>query len=197
MSLVRVQTVWTGVAGSPYYTNLYTLGPVTTNNGNDMATAWRVLLVALTSTLRTGLVATIDPELLEFDETTGTVTGAGTTVQGPVSFTGLGDALPPANQALIRWGTNGIVHNRRVRGRTNIPGGLEASSAPDGTLLPGAITSLQSAVNAFLTTMSGRLRVWAQPFEGAENNPQRPGSAHAVTGATIAPFWSILRSRRD
>jgi len=195
--LVRVQTVWTGVAGSPYYTNLYAIGPLTTNNGNDLATAWRVFLVALTTTLRSGLVATIDGELLEFDETTGIVTGAGSTVQTPLTFTGLGDALPPANQALIRWQSNGIVHNRRVKGRTNIPGGLEASSGPDGNLLPGAITSLQSAVNAFLTTMSGRLRIWAQPFEGTPDNPPRPGSAHAVTAGTIAPYWAVLRSRRD
>lgn len=197
MSLVRVQTVWTGVAGSPYYTNLYCIGPLATNNGNDMATAWRTFLNTLQATLRTGLVATIDPELLEFDETTGIVTGAGNTIQAPVSFSGLGDALPPANQALIRWTTAGIVHNRRVRGRTNIPGGLEASSAPDGSLLPGAITSLQSAATAFLTTMSGRFRVWAQPFEGTADNPPRPGSMHAVTGSQIAPFWAILRSRRD
>lgn len=197
MSLVRVQTIWTGVAGSPYYTNLYAIGPITTNNGNDLATAWRVFLNSLAGSLAAGLIATIDSELLEFDETNGVVTGAGTTTQAPVGFTAGGDVLPRSNQALIRWTTNGIVHNRRVKGRTFIPGVLESHNLGDGT--PGGVlgTPLQSGVNALLATMAGRMRIWAQPFEGTPDNPLRPGSAHAIQSGTVAPFWAVLRSRRD
>lgn len=200
MSLVRVQTVWTGVAGSPFYTNLYAIGPLTTNNGNDLATAWRVFLNSLVGTLRASMVATIDQELLEFDETTGTVTGAGTTTQLPVAFTGSGDILPASNQLLIRWSTNGIVHNRRVRGRTFLPGALESHNSGIGEPLPVLGTPVTTGLNAFMTTMAGRLRIWAQPFVAdPENpsNPTRPGSAHAVEGFTIAPYWAVLRSRRD
>ena len=197
MSLVRVQTTWTGVAGSPYYTNLYALGPLTTNNGNDLAAAWRVFLVALTARLGTGLVATIDSEILEFDETTGNVTGAGTTIQVPVTFTGAGDVLPRATQGLLRWQTAGIVHNRRVRGRTFIPGVLEADNSATGLPAVSLTGAIQTAADALLTTMSGRMRIWSQPFEGTDTNPPRPGSAHAVTGAQTAGFWASLRSRRD
>lgn len=197
MSLVRVQTTWTGVAASPYYTNLYAIGPLTTNNGQDLATAWRTFLQSLSGTLRTGMVAQIDPELLEFDETTGIVTGAGNTIQAAVNFTAAGDPLPPSNQLLIRWSTNGIVHNRRVRGRTFLPGGLEIHNGTAGQPVSQIGTPVTSGLDAFLTTMTGRLRIWAQPFEGAENNPARPGSSHAVAGFTLAPFWAVLRSRRD
>lgn len=200
MSLIRVQTLWTGVAGSPYYTNLYVIGPNSTNNGNTCADAWRVFLASLTATLRTGMVAQIDPELIEFDETTGNVTGAGNTIQAPVAFSGAGDVLPPSNQLLIRWTTEGIVHNRRVRGRTNLPGALESHNSGTGTPLPVVGTPVQSGLNAFLATMSGRMRIWAQPFVAdPENpdNPTRPGSAHAVESASIAPYWAVLRSRRD
>ena len=197
MSLVRVQTVWTGVGGSPYYTNLYCVGPLGTNNGNDMADHWRTFLASLSGTLRSGLLAQIDPELLEFDETTGIVTGAGSTIQTQVIFSGTGDALPPSNQLLVRWVTNGIVHNRRVRGRTFLPGGLEAHNGATG--VPNSIvgTPVQSGLTAFLTSMNQRLRIWAQPFEGTPENPARPGSAHEVESFTIAPYWAILRSRRD
>lgn len=200
MSLVRVQTTWTGVAGSPYYTNLYALGPLATNNGNDLATAWRTFLAAQVSFLSTGMVATIDGELLEFDETTGTVTGAGTTIQTPVSFTGTGDVLPRSTQLLVRFGTNGIVHNRRVRGRLNIPGHLEANNNADGTPGTALVNSVNTAMQAMLTTMSGRMRVWSQPLDDdppSPTNPNRPGSAWAVSSAGVAPFWAILRSRRD
>lgn len=199
MSLVRVQTVWTGVAGSPYYTNLYCIGPASTNNGNDMAAAWRVFLQSMSATLAQGLVATIDPEILEFDETTGNVTGAGSTLQTPVAMTSAGDQLPHANQALIQWTTNGIVHNRRVRGRTFIPGVMEGHNGPTG--IPASIVTnpLQSAIDAYLVTMAGRARIWAQPYAGNADgsNPPRPGSAHAIQSGKVAPFWAVLRSRRD
>jgi len=156
-----------------------------------------VFLNALSATLSGGLVAQIDNELLEFDETSGVVTGAGSTSQLPVTFSASGDQLPHANQLLIRWGTNGIVHNRRVRGRTFLPGALESHNAATG--IPASVlnTPVQSAIDAFLATMAGRLRIWAQPFEGTPENPLRPGSAHAVTTGSIAPFWAVLRSRRD
>lgn len=200
MSLVRVQTVWTGVGGSPYYTNLYALGPAATNNGNDLAAAWRAFLATLVPTLASNLVATIDPEILEFDETNGVVTGAGTTIQTPVAFSGGIDRLPPANQLLIRWSTAGIVHNRRVRGRTFLPGGKEADNDSNGNPTASINTPVTSGLNAFLTTMSGRLRIWAQPLSNDPpdpDNPNRPGSMHAVTGFQLAPYWAILRSRRD
>jgi hypothetical protein len=200
MSLVRVQTIWTGVAGSPYYTNLYALGPLSNNNGSDMATAWRTFLQSLSGTLAAGLVATIDNEVLEFDETNGNVTGAGNTIQSPVSFTATGDQLPHSNQLLIRWSTNGIVHNRRVRGRTFLPGAVESQNSSGGAPLPILGTPVQSGLDAFLTTMWGRLRIWSQPHVATVEKPEpptRPGSAWAVQGVTIAPFWAVLRSRRD
>jgi hypothetical protein len=199
MSLVRVQTLWTGVGGSPYYTNLYALGPLATNNGNDLATAWRTFLDTTKSYYVIPVVAQIDSELLEFDETNGIVTGAGTTTQAAVTATGTGDALPPANQGLIRWTTAGIVHNRRVRGRTFLPSMLEANSTAAGIPSSTITSGVNGAITTFLATMSSRMRIWAQPLEGSTNpnNPDRAGSAHAVTGGSLAPYWAVLRSRRD
>jgi hypothetical protein len=197
VSLVRVQTVWSGVAGAPYYTNLYAIGPLSTNNGNDLAVAWRVALNSLVASLASPMTAQIDSELLEFDETTGVVTGAGTTSQAVVTFTGSTDQLPHQDQLLIRWSTSGIVHNRRVSGRTFLPGQLESNSSSAGVPNTGITTPVASALTALLTTMSNRMRIWARPFDGTPTNPVRPGSAHAITGASIAPYWAVLRSRRD
>ena len=202
MSLERVQTLWTGVAGVPYYTNLYVLGPASSNNGFALSQAWQAFLTSLVSTLTSGLVAQIDPEILEFNEADGVVTGAHTVTQPAVNFTGLGDDIPHAAQALIQWTTDGIVHNRRVKGRTFIPGALEAESGADGTPIPAIGTPLQSAINTLLSTMTGRMRVWSRPFVQTDpakaiSNPSRPGSAHAITAGAVAPYWAILRSRRD
>lgn len=198
MSLVRVQTTWTGVGGAPYYTNLYAIGPLATNNGNDLATAWRTFLQSCASTLTQPLVATIDPELLEFNEVDGVVTGAGSTVQAPVAMTGAGEHLPHANQLLIRWTTNGIVHNRRVRGRTFLPGAQEAHNSAVGEPSSLVTNPVQSAITALLTTMTGRMRIWAQPVTVATPTvPARPGSAWPIQSGDIAPYWAILRSRRD
>lgn len=197
MSLIRVQTIWTGVTGSPYYTNLYVVGPLSTNNGNDLANAWRTFLVSFQAHFQTGLSAQINPELLEFNEADGVVTGAGSTTQLAVAGTGAGDVLPRANQGLIRWRTGGIVHNRRVRGRTFLPGAIEADNA--GTAVPssGYIAAADAAAVALLSTMTTRLRVWAQPFEGSPTNPARSGSAHEIIQGSTAPYWAVLRSRRD
>jgi hypothetical protein len=200
MSLIRVQTTWAGVAGSPYYTNLYALGPLATNNGNDLATAWRVFLNSTVSLWDNSLTAQISPELLEFNETDGTVTGAGTTSQLPVTGTSAGDALPPANQGLIRWSTAGIVHNRRVRGRTFLPGMMEANNEAQGVPSGAFVAAIDAAAETLLTTMTTRMRIWAQPHSEDPpnpNNPDRLGSAHAITGVSVAPYYAVLRSRRD
>jgi hypothetical protein len=192
--------VWGGVAGAPYYTNLYALGPLTSNNGTVLSNSWREFLLQLSSITASGMTAQIDSELLEFDETNGTVTGTGTLAQPLQTMTGLGNQLPHSTQALIQWSTNGIVHNRRVRGRTFIPGVLVAHNSPTGNPLPGVGTPLQSAVDTFLSTMSGRLRVWSREVK-AENAtptvPARLGSAHAISAGKVAPYWAVLRSRRD
>ncbi len=200
MSLIRVQTIWSGVAGSPYYTNLYAVGPLTTNNGNDLAAAFRTFLVSTAGQFTDDLSAQITPELLEFEESTGVVTGAGTTTQAAVAGTNAGAHLPKANQLLLRWTTAGIVHNRRVRGRIFIPGLPETANDAVGLPESAVVTAFANAATALLTTMSGRMRVWAQPFAGTVGppvNPARAGTAHAITGSAVAPFWAILRSRRD
>lgn len=202
MSLIRVQTVWSGVAGAPYYTNLYCIGPLSTGNGTVLHSAWNALLVSIATQLAAPMVATIDPELLEFDETTGNVTSAGTDVTSTINFGNTQDQLPHSTQALIQWTTGGLVHNRRVKGRTFIPGVTEQANSATGIPLPLIDTPLETAVATFLSTMSGRLRIWSRPFvqldpAKAASNPSRPGSAHAVTSGAVAPYWAILRSRRD
>lgn len=200
MSLVRVQTVWTGVAGAPYYTNLYCIGPLATNNGNDLATAWHVFLASLTTNLASPMVAQVDPELLEFNEVDGVVTGAGSTVQTPIAFTGTTDALPRMTQALVQWTTAGIVHNRRVKGRTFIPGVLELQNSVSGLPAPQIGTPLQTAIDTLLSTMSGRMRIWSREVKAANATPTipaRPGSAWPVLSGKVSPQWAVLRSRRD
>lgn len=200
MSLVRVQTVWTGVAGAPYYTNLYVIGPLSSNNGNDLANAWHAFLASIAPSLCSPLVATIDPELLEFNEVDGVVTNAGNTVQTPVTMTGATDPLPRMTQALVQWTTEGIVHNRRVKGRTFIPGVLETENSITGLPSSTINTPLQTAISTMLSSMTGRMRIWSRAVTAANATPTvpaRPGSAWPIVSGTVSPKWAVLRSRRD
>lgn len=201
MSLVRVQSVWTGVAGAPFYTNLYTLGPITTGNGEQLHAAWFAFLTTLAPILASPMVATIDPELLEFNEADSVVTGAGSTTQRVVNFGSTDHQLPWQTQGLIQWTTAGLVHNRRVKGRTFLPGVTENQNAANGIPLPAVDTPVEAALATFMSTMAGKQRVWSRKFvqedpEKVEENPSRPGSAHQVTQAALAPYWATLRSRR-
>lgn len=202
MSLIRVQTVWTGVAGAPYYTNLYCIGPLSTGNGEQLHAAWKAFLDAMITHLAAGMISTIDPELLEFNEADGVVSSAGSTTTRVTNFASSSEALPHFTQGLIQWTTTGIVHNRRVRGRTFIPGVTEIQNSAAGVPLPAFDTPAEAALATFLSTMAGKLRIWSRPFEQkdpelVDKNPSRPGSAHQVTTAAVAPYWAVLRSRRD
>lgn len=70
---------------------------------------------------------------------TGTIAVTGYTQAGDDSAT----MLPPINQVLVRWVTDGFFSGRRLQGRTFLPGFCEDSNEPGGVL--------QSAVASAVT----------------------------------------------
>lgn len=184
--MLRVRTLFTGVDGSPYYSNLYFPGTLSTD-AQSRADAVRTFWFGLTTLLRTPMLATIDPFVPVISESTGEVTG-GFTVTPPaqVGFTSTGAAMPPANQMLIRLSTPTYFAGRRLKGKLYIPGLTENTNDPGGVVSPTDRGTVLTAL-APLLTGANRLGVWSR----------KNGAFVQVDGASAWEKWAMLRSRRD
>lgn len=195
--MLHVRSVSTGVAGSPYYTNLYFSGGA--GDTEYVLNTTRAFWVALQVRMGTGLVTNVDSEVREVNEETGDVVAIRT---GPsissVTGTATGSMCPPATQGLIRLTTGTLRSNRRVQGRIFIPRVPQSQVTAQGTALNAYQTALADA-GAILMGGAGtpRLVVWSRPqLTPGDPNP-RLGAAAPVTGASAWEQFSVLRSRRD
>ena len=188
--MFRIRTVSTGVAGAPFYTNIYY---DEASSGGAQACADRVRLMWATWTTihRNGLVHTIDPDVALVDVTTGDITDIDTVSVLPVACTRASDPLPSFTQGLIRLRTDGVVRGRRVQGRIFIPGFTEDQSVngvPSGTNLTVAAAQLADGPRAIPVVWSRPLEVFGVPVLGTQ---------HTVTSTSASSSWSVLRSRRS
>lgn len=185
-NLARVRTIWSGtpvVGGgvSTFYFNEAHSGFVA-----DLGAFWTALVTRIPAGVQLTTENTGDLVDVETGVLTGTWTDGSTQV---VTTTGVG-AYAGGVGARIRWQTNGIRNQRRVRGSTFICPLTTTQFDSDGTLLTAFITSLGSAVGALFTASEGNLRVYSRPRAGSG------GAAHAVLNYTTPDKVSWLRSRR-
>jgi len=185
--MLRTQAVWTGVAGTPWYSTLYFFGgSEEAEDAHDATTAFYSAFVGGCTTLVTQ----------EYDGSVTQMSDDGTieTVYSysPSSNGGLNtsDPLPFATQLLITLRTNFYVPRTgggsyRVQGRFNVPGlcenALTAGVFPVGTTAP-----VQAAVDALIASPS-TLVVWS-PTQA---------ETYMVASATAQSKPAVLRSRRD
>lgn len=198
MSIQRVRTVFTGVAGTPWYSNMYFdddgVTPTAAENADAVDDFWE----ALAPLIDNGVTWTIGPEIPILDETDGTLTSVEAITVESGSGTAAGDPLPYATQGLGKLSTSDFVAGRRVQGRVFIPGMSEAASDATGKPASTTITSITDALTTLVA--SSGLIVWSRPFEGAEGPPERPprdGSKASITGVSAWTQWAVMRSRRD
>lgn len=184
--LYEIRTTWTGVAGTPYYTTIRGLlsGAVTPEQMNGF---WKGLLANLAPGVDNGLSATISPESRIIDSGTGKLVGVSTITGGFQAMTGPGDVLPPANQLLIRFGTNQVANGKRQQGSINIPGQLESNNDANGNPSAGLISSVKTYVQNMLDVTRGTWVIYSPTNH----------SFATVQTVDVAPFWAVLRSRRD
>jgi hypothetical protein len=96
-----------------------------------------------------------------------------------------GDPLPWSTQGLIRWRTGAIIAGRELRGRTFVPGAMEAAS--DGNPTATFQANMQSAADALITDVNSELVIWSRTH----------GETRLVAVAGVWNQWSVQRSRRD
>ena len=129
------------------------------------------------------------------DETNGELKGTWTqSGASTLSSTATVAAYASGVGACIQWQTAGIVHKRRVKGKTFIVPLLAAGYDNNGTILGTTVTTLQNAANTLVSTSN--LQIWSRPFKGTPTNPQRSGAAYEVTAGLVLDRVARLRSRQ-
>lgn len=199
MAIGRIRTIWTGVAGSPLYTNLYFRNQATQTSADAVLAFWG----AITNEVVTDYVATVESEAPIFDEVDGSLIAVEQVTGGQVGMTRTGNQLARATQGLLQFFTEGIVNNRRVRGRCYIPGPPSAVTTAQGnpsSVYTDAITAAyEDHLQDVLVRDTNAHVIWSRPVPA--DNPQgqdpRAGSAHTVTAWQTWSEWAVQRSRRD
>ena len=180
----RVRVVWTGVAGTPWYMNLYTLnGATTVQAALDAA---RAFIITCQGNARNDSVATIEGDVAQVESSTNQVVGVITGNPGAPIQGALTNPMPPYTQGLLRLLTGTFANGRQIRGRLFIPGAAEGSS-DQGVPVLAYRTAIESAFTTYRTALGPSAVVFSR-----KNGTAVPISAHSMWTQ-----WGVLRSRRD
>lgn len=200
--MLRVRTLLTGVAGSPWYVNTYHFGSDQADADNATARV-RVFWDTIKAKIVSGVTIQVQTDVADVAEVDGEITTYLSSPTLPVTATGSGLPLPFSNQALVRLGTDAVARGRRVQGRLLIPGYVTGESTFTGTPTAGSISSTNAAAAPLRTPGgTGALGVWHRPLytPSVGSLPPvliDPGQFHPATSAIMQPKWAVLRSRRD
>jgi len=186
--LGRIRTVWGGVAGSPYYTNLWFLTDAGGAGMEDSCDAWTAWMDSLSVVMANNMTMQVEPDVPLIDSATGGLVGSTVITPNAVDLDGGGDLLPPTTQALIRWTTSLVVAGRRLRGRFFMPGMLEANNDPSGVPSGSLVASVNSSAATFIAACDQAPLVVYGPTHHAFAE---------VDGGNMWTKWASLRSRRD
>ena len=195
--LYRSTVVWTGFAGSPATTTLYTTAIPVTSGIKAFFTAIKALVPSTVQWAIRGSGDTINDANGEL--TGGWSTGADLSEVGGAA----GANYSAPSGIVVRLTTSTIVAGRRVKGRIFVVPTIGTVFDSNGTITTANLATLQTAASSLVSSQAGTLAVWARPFPGrpAEGSrparPARSGSTALVTGATVPDMAAVLRSRRD
>lgn len=125
-------------------------------------------------------------EMEVLDQATGQQTG--TIAVSPYTEGGDDSAtmLPPINQVLVRWVTDGFFGGRRLQGRTFLPGFCEDSNEPGGLLQTAVATAVTTAATGLITAGVG-FCIYSRKNAGAA----------LVASASTWNQFAIQAGRRD
>lgn len=176
--------VWTGVPGTPWYSNFYF------NNGVGSPTTMRNdvgnMLTSLAQLVTTPIVMTVDPEVPLIDSANGEILGVDIVPDLSVDALDTGEAVPYAVQGLCRLRTDAFIGGRRLQGRFNVPG-LNLGFIQDGIMDPSAQDGLEAAVSPLAATAASEWIIWSK----------KTGAIAPVANVSVWNQFAMLTSRRD
>lgn len=181
----RVRVVWTGVAGSPYYSNFYSINTATTPPAAHAAVT--SLIQALQPRYSVNLTARIEGDVALVESTSNSIVGVNTVAFQDRTGTAAGGLAPLATQHVVRLLTGTFVNGRQVRGRIMLPGVVTASVGPNGQPLAATLTAIDSAFSAYIVGLVNSACVFARAS----------GQAVPISFVDTWEQFGVQRSRRD
>ena len=195
-NMLRIRTVLSGWSGGPGLSTFY-FDP---GAGAEPAAAIdcvarvRQFWSAISALFPTSFSAQVQPNVDQLDETTGSLT-ASYVGGAPVVVAGAsGTAYNAyATMVLLRQNTGVIRVGRRVVGRTFV-GPVTSTVDSGGNPLASNVTTMLTAATVMLTGSTGAIpEVWHRPKPAGSAT----GREFYVVNYTAAPYFAVLRSRRD
>lgn len=195
MSILRVRTVLSGWAGGPGLNTFYFLyvAPLTpASAAPDVVARVRQFWSASSALFPTTYNAQVQANVDDLDPSNGQLLGTYNGGAPAVVVGASGTAYNAyATQILLRHNTGDVQRGRRVVGRSFI-GPVTSTADSGGNPLASNVTTLLAAATVMLTGTTTALPVvWSRP--GA----LFPGTFFGVSNYTAAPYFAVLRSRRD
>lgn len=186
--MIRIRSVLTGVAGSPWYSNLYFLG--TPGGEQDRVDAVRAFWTDYAAAfLAVGLTVRVEGEVPTINPATGDITAVLPVVPGaPINGLINGEKLPPMTQYCLNLRTGVYNAGREVRGKFFAPGFTIGHNNDQGAPTADVLTNLRANFAANLDNdPTDPLVVWSR----------KSGVAVPVQSVSGSDQWSFLSSRRD
>lgn len=184
--LWRVRTLLTGpmITGGGQNDLYYA---VTGGTAAEAVTATGAFWQALAAGLDSDLSWATEPEVVQIDDATGDISlSTNTTPQSGIG-SDVGESLPKSTMGLLRWRTGVYVGGKEIRGRTFVPGVLEANNTATGTPDTTIINVMNNAASALVADAASTLVIYSPTKH-----------THAVVQSGSAwNQWAVLRSRRD
>lgn len=184
-NLYRYRVIWNGLAGLPGISTFYF------GSAGDPAPDLHTFFSAIATKFPTGLSWSFPTSYDILDDTTGQLTGTGTSAGAATVSPAGGANYAAAVGGCVHWRTAVAVNGRRVKGTTFLVP-LVQGSYDNGTLDSTVVTTIQTAANALVASTMGQvMKVYSRP---------RPGHGFGVsqvTGASVPDECVVLRSRRD
>nr|CRY97439.1 hypothetical protein [uncultured prokaryote] len=184
--MLRVRSVMTGLAGSPFYSNLYFAGELDTE-AETAADGVHDIWDGVHESIKAGLTIEVDPFVAIVDQVTGEVTG-GHLVDppDPVVCIAAADVLPMMTQLQVNLNTATYIGGRNVKGRCYIPALTEAVNDTNGRPSIGIRGGVEDLFDGVIAG-GAQLVVWSR----------KNGTQAYVSSNTCSTQWASLRSRRD
>jgi hypothetical protein len=180
----RYEVVWSGISALPGLSVFYS--DAATAAGADIKAFFTAIKGFFPSSLTWNVPTSGD----EISDATGQLVGGWTDAGGgTVTSSGVG-AYAAGTGGFVTWQTGTIVSGRRLKGRTFLVPLLHDSYDSGGNVTSGTRTTLQTAATALVT--AGTTKIFHRPTSiGAAN-----GTSSVLSGATVSPQVTSLRSRR-
>ena len=183
----RVNAVWSGLGGSPYYSTFYATGGETTPDCQAFHNAVATALDNMANYLSNNVVWATEPVVMLVDAASGNPYAAIAVTPDNGAGAHTSETLPRATQGLLQLRTGVFEAGREVRGRVFLPAPPEVYNTDLGSVSTDYSDTVTTIWDTHLLNANVGWCVWSRTH----------GDAFVINAVQCAGEWAVLRSRRD